>query len=243
MKIALAAMATAVAALVVVLTNAAREAHLSERFSAGRVAASASGSPRPAPDPVPIPVQGNTPSQQQAATPLPGSEPVSSDALDAGAAAPATAVLSVSSDAPDAGAADAATALPSRSSGEQVAALRQLVTQAQQESEQLGHIDYDLLALRQQAAYEAWRRQEEAQQMAAQHAATLEALGTLRQAEALLAFGNSDGVDEQLARAEWALSGRTLLDVEAAREALSRSDLYPARQYLAAALAERRVPR
>jgi hypothetical protein len=242
MKIALAAMATAVAALVVVLTNAAREAHLSERFSAGRVAASASGSPRPAPDPVPIPVQGNTPSQQQAATPLPGSEPVSSDALDAGAAAPATAVLSVNSDAADAGAAAPATALPSRSD-EQVAALRQLVTQAQQESEQLGHIDYDLLALRQQAAYEAWRRQEEAQQMAAQHAATLEALGTLRQAEALLAFGNSDGVDEQLARAEWALSGRTLLDVEAAREALSRSDLYPARQYLAAALAERRVPR
>jgi hypothetical protein len=242
MKIALAAMATAVAALVLVLTNAAREAHLSERFSAGRVAASASGSPRPTPDPVSIPVQRNTPSQQQAATPLPRSEPVSSDALDAGAAAPATAVLSVNSDAADAGAAAPATALPSRSD-EQVAALRQLVTQAQQESEQLGHIDYDLLALRQQAAYEAWRRQEEAQQMAAQHAATLEALGTLRQAEALLAFGNSDGVDEQLARAEWALSGRTLLDVEAAREALSRSDLYPARQYLAAALAERRVPR
>jgi hypothetical protein len=75
----------------------------------------------------------------------------------------------------------------------------------------------------------------------AQHAATLEALDALRQAEALLAGGNSDGVDDQLSRAEAALSGRTRLDVEAAREALARSDLYPARQYLAAALAERRA--
>jgi hypothetical protein len=39
------------------------------------------------------------------------------------------------------------------------------------------------------------------------------------------------------------LSGRTRIDVEAAREALARSDLYPARQYLEAALAERRVLR
>jgi hypothetical protein len=50
-------------------------------------------------------------------------------------------------------------------------------------------------------------------------------------------------VDDELSRAEEALSGRTRLDVEAAREALARSDLYPAREYLAAALAERRVPR
>jgi hypothetical protein len=50
-------------------------------------------------------------------------------------------------------------------------------------------------------------------------------------------------VDDELSRAEEALSGRTRLDVEAAREALARSDLYPAREYLAAALAERRVRR
>jgi hypothetical protein len=59
----------------------------------------------------------------------------------------------------------------------------------------------------------------------------------------MLAYGDSDGADEQLARAEAVLSGRTLLDVEATREALSRSDLLPARQFIAAALAERRTPR
>jgi hypothetical protein len=75
---------------------------------------------------------------------------------------------------------------------------------------------------------------------AAQHAETLEALDTLRQAAALLATGDSDGVDEELLGAEAALSGRTRLDVEAAREALARSDLFAARQYLASALAERR---
>jgi hypothetical protein len=74
-----------------------------------------------------------------------------------------------------------------------------------------------------------------------QHAATIDALGTLRQAEAQLAVGNWEGVDEELVGAEEALSGRTLLDVEAAREALSREDLLPARQYLATALAETRV--
>ncbi len=78
---------------------------------------------------------------------------------------------------------------------------------------------------------------------AAQHAATLEALDTLRQAEASLATGDWEGVDDELVRAEAALSGRTRLDVEAAREALARSDLLPAREYLAAALAENRVRR
>lgn len=78
---------------------------------------------------------------------------------------------------------------------------------------------------------------------AAQHAATLQALDVLRQAEASLAAGDSDGVDDELARAEEALSGRTRRDVDAAREALARSDLYPARWYLAAALAENRVRR
>jgi hypothetical protein len=59
----------------------------------------------------------------------------------------------------------------------------------------------------------------------------------------MLESGNSDGVDDELRRAEAALSGRTRLDVEAAREALAREDLLPARQFLAAALAERRVLR
>jgi hypothetical protein len=107
----------------------------------------------------------------------------------------------------------------------------------------LGQIDDHIVELWQQAADEESRRQGEAEQEAERHAATLEALGTLRQAETQLATGNSDGVDDELSRAEEALSGRTRLDVEAAREALARSDLYPAREYLAAALAERRVPR
>jgi hypothetical protein len=84
----------------------------------------------------------------------------------------------------------------------------------------------------------ASRRRTEA---AARHAATIESLDVLRWAEASLATGDSDGVDEQLVRAERALSGRTLLDVEAAREALAREDLLPARQFLAAALAENRL--
>ncbi len=79
-----------------------------------------------------------------------------------------------------------------------------------------------------------------ASSMTAQHAATVHALGILRQAEALLATGDSDGVDDELGRAEAALSGRTRIDVDAAREALERSDLFAARQYLAAALVERR---
>src|SRR6267378_659375 len=82
-----------------------------------------------------------------------------------------------------------------------------------------------------------------AEQGAAQHAATLEALDILRNAEWMLATGNSDGVDDQLANAQAALSGRTRLDVEAARGALANEDLFLARQYLAAALAERRFPR
>jgi hypothetical protein len=126
---------------------------------------------------------------------------------------------------------------------QRVGAVQQLVGQSQQENQQLGQIDAQLMAAQQQAADEAWRRQAVVDQAAAQHAVTLEALETLRRSKALLATGDSDGVDEELVRAEVALSGRTLLDVEAAREALARSDLYPARQYLEAALSERRVPR
>ena len=112
-----------------------------------------------------------------------------------------------------------------------------------QESEQLAQIDARLAAALQEAADEARRRQAVAENLVAQHTATLDALDTLRRSEALLASGDSDGVDDELARAEAALSGRTRLDVEAAREALARSDLYPARQNLEAALAEKRVPR
>jgi hypothetical protein len=130
-----------------------------------------------------------------------------------------------------------------QSRADQVAALQQMVDESRQANEQLWQIDEQLAAMRQQAAEEAAQRQADAEQEAAQHAATLEALGSLRQAEEQLQEGNSDGVDEGLSRAESALSGRTLLDVEAAREALSRSDLFPARQYLAAALAERRAQR
>lgn len=101
---------------------------------------------------------------------------------------------------------------------------------------------YDQFAeLRRQLAAEESRRRYERAEEAAQHAATLEALDTLRRAEASLATGDSDGVDDELLRAEAALSGRTRLDVEAAREALGRSDLAPARGFLAAALAENRV--
>jgi hypothetical protein len=105
------------------------------------------------------------------------------------------------------------------------------------ESEQLGQIDDHLAVL------QAARRQWEAEQEAARHEATLEALATVRHADGQLATGNWEGVDDELSLAEEALSGRTRLDVEAAREALARSDLLPAREYLAAALSERRVPR
>jgi hypothetical protein len=119
----------------------------------------------------------------------------------------------------------------------------EVFAQSRQESEQLKEISEQLAALRQQGADQEARRQGEAQMEAARHAATLEALGTVRRAAALLEAGNSDGVDDELGRAEAALSGRTRLYVESAREALARSDLFPARQYLAAALAEKRSPR
>jgi hypothetical protein len=116
-----------------------------------------------------------------------------------------------------------------------------LVLQSEQENEQLGRIGNQLTALRLQAYEEEWRRQAVWEEEAAQQAATLQALETLRYAERMLATGNADGLDDELANAEAVLSGRTRLDVEAAREALANEDLYPARQYLAAALAERRV--
>jgi hypothetical protein len=224
MKIGLAAIVISLtAALVVVLTSASRESLISVHSPVGAVAASPSGSPQLEPGALPGPLEDTAYSQPQGGAPSPRSEPVSSEAPYAPAAAdPVPAV---------------------QPADEQVAALDQLIEQSRQENEQLGQIHHQIAALRQQSADQESQRQDEAEQAAAQHAATLEALNTLRQAEALLETGNSDGVDDALVRAEAALSGRTLLDVEMAREALSRSDLLPARQYLAAALAERRVPR
>jgi hypothetical protein len=126
---------------------------------------------------------------------------------------------------------------------DRAAALQELVAQSRLATEQLGQIDDRLAALRRQAADDESRRQGAADQEAARHAAALDALGTLRQAEAQLATGDSDGVDEELGYAQAALSGRTRLDVEAARAALARFDFLPARQYLEAALAERRASR
>jgi hypothetical protein len=174
----------------------------------------------------PVPVERTASPQPQGGTRTPRLEPVSDNPADAGAPAPATSATDVQLAALKA----------------QVAALEQLVEQSRLVSDQLGQINAQLQAQRQQVADAEAAQQDAAEQEAAQQAATLEALGTLRQAQVLLAFGNSDGVDEQLRRAEAALSGKTLLNVEAAREALSREDLYPARYYLAAALAENRLP-
>jgi hypothetical protein len=125
-------------------------------------------------------------------------------------------------------------------SAAQLAALQLLVEQSREETERLAHIDEQLASAQRRSADQQWGREVEAEQGAAQHAATLDALDILRQAEALLAIGNADGVDDELGHAEAALVGRTRIDVDAAREALGRSDLYAARVYLAAALAERR---
>jgi len=216
MKIALAATVAALMAIVVVLTSASREQDLRGDSTAGPAPTSSGSSLGPAPSAFPAPLPDHQSPQPPGGTPLPRSEPVSQDAPKA-AAPPAANML-----------------LPS---GDQLAALQQLVTHSRQENERLAHID-DQLASARQAADEESRRETEAD--AAQHAATVQALGILRQAEALLATGDSDGVDDELGRAEAALSGRTRIDVDAAREALERSDLFAARQYLAAALAERR---
>ena len=220
MKITLAATVIALTVLGVVLARTSPGPSLSGQSGAGHVDALPSGGLRAASDAPAAPPEGNTPSQPQGGTRLPPSGPGSSDVPD-----DAT---------PSAGA-----VLPPPDS--QVAPLQQLVLQSEQENEQLGRIDNQLTALRLQAYEEEWRRQAVWEQEAAQQAATLQALETLRYAERMLATGNADGVDDELANAEAALSGRTRLDVEAAREALANEDLYPARQYLAAALAERRI--
>jgi hypothetical protein len=99
-----------------------------------------------------------------------------------------------------------------------------------------------LEALVEQEADRETQRAAEAAEEAARRDAALGALAGLRSADARLATGETDGVDEELGNAEEALSGRTRVDLEAARAALGQSDLYQAREYIEAALAERRRP-
>jgi hypothetical protein len=145
--------------------------------------------------------------------------------------------------APPAQGAQAAQAFPPQPLDDQLTYLRQMVTQLKEENAQLGVLDLQVGALRQQVAEQEWEAQAEAADQSAQHAATLEALDMLRDAEARLQIGDWEGVDDELAAAETALYGRTRLEVDAAREALAREDLYPARQHIAAALAQRRLQR
>jgi hypothetical protein len=196
--------------------------------------------------------------QSQGAVPLPQSELGSSGASGAPAPAPVSPVLprdndspdaapiaaelpmSDDSDASDAAAPPGATVLPPN---DRVAALEQLVAQSRQENEQLAQIGDHIAAQRQQMADDELRRRTDAESRAATHAATVVALDSLRQVVAQITTGNSDGVDEKLAGAETALSGRTRLDVDAAREALARGDLFETGLEVTAALGERRALR
>ena len=226
MKIALSATVTALTAVVVYLAYLACASPgplPSQDVRAGPVAAAPGSGLRPSPIALPRPLPRNEPSPPRGAMRMPGSELVSYDVPDAKAPVPAL--------------------QPPPDDQAQVAELQRLVAQSMQQAETLGHIDEDLAAQRQQAADEEARRQAVAEREATQQVVTLQALGTLRQAQVLLATGNSDGLDDELARAEATLSGRTQLDVDAAREALARSDLFQTRQYLAAALAESRALR
>jgi hypothetical protein len=261
------ALVTALMVVLVRLMGASREAHASEDFHARSLAASPCDLPQPPPDAMLCPPEKSTElSHSQDGTRVPSGKPVSDDALetpaspapapapDQDAPAASTAGAQVAPLRPDNSAPDTAAPLepvvqaPSGdavqpTSGDQVAALQQLVAQSRQENEQLAQIDNQLTAQEQQMARAESRRQSEALQNAAQHSATLASLGTLRLAEAVLASGSSDGVDDELSTAESALSGRTRLDVDAAREALARGDLYQAGLYLVAALGQRRALR
>jgi hypothetical protein len=223
-KIALAATVTALTAMVVYLACAPLGPIVSQEVRAGSVPAAADTGFRPGPDALPAPLPSDETLPPEGGTRMPDSEPSSYDVPDAKTPPPAV--------------------QPPPADQAQVPELQQLVAESMQQTEALEEIDEQLAAQRQQAASdEEARRQALAEREATQQAATLQALGTLRQAQVLLATGNSDGVDEELAGAEAALSGRTQLDVDAAREALGRSDLFQAREYLVAALEERRALR
>jgi len=227
-------LAGTVAALAValVLVSASREQDVSGHSSA--VPAASSRSPEPSPSALPGPPEDRRSPQPQGGTSLPRSETASDE--------PSKAEPVPTKDTPP-----APQAVPTKDTppppDARLAALQELVAQSRQENERLGRIDEQLALARQQSADQELRREDEAELEAAQHAATVQSLEILRQAEAVLATGDSDGLDGELGRAEAALSGRTRIDVDAAREALERSDLYAARMYLAAALAERRALR
>jgi hypothetical protein len=243
MRSVLAGTVAALTSVVVALATASRDQDQSGHSSAGPATASSSSSPGPAPSVSPAtPEERRSP---QRAAPLPRSEPASSsDAGNAPAAVPTAGNTSPSGNAPPSGdtppSGNPAPSGNTQRSDEQLAALQELVAQSRLQNEQLWYIDEQLASVRRQAADAEFRRVAEKEQEAAQHAATLQALDVLRRAEALLAVGDYEGVEAELGRAEAALPGRTRVDVDAAREALGRSDLYAARVYLAAALAERR---
>jgi hypothetical protein len=234
-----AALLPAVTAILLVLMSPSRKPDASGHFRTEPVAVSRTRRVLPSPDAVIGPLKGNAPAPPHGSVSSLG---VSRDEAPAAAEPPVLAVPPPPDEgAPDAGVAPAAAV--QSSSDDEVAALQQLVAQSRQETEQLRLIDDQLTAQRQRAADDDARRLGEAEQQAAQRAARLAALGTLRQAEAQLASGNSDGVDDELSSVEAVLSGRTQLDLQAAREALARGDLFQAGQYLAAALTERRSRR
>jgi len=136
---------------------------------------------------------------------------------------------------------DAAPAFPPQPPGDQVKYLQQLVNELRQENEQLATLDDQVVEMRRDMADREAKRQADAANQAAQQAAFLQTLDRLRRDEDALSTGDTDGVDEDLAGAEASLWGRALFEVQAAREALAREDLYPARLHIAAALAEGQV--
>ena len=224
MKNAAVGMITLVATALLLVAGASREREAFAQSSAGPIDAPSVGSPQKAPAAQSASIEGSPASPPQAGTALPGSEPTSHG--PAVAAAPSVPPPPTVPPPP----------------GGRAAYLQQLVAEARQQNEQLSEIHDQLAAQQEQAAEAESERQAEVEEQSAEHAATLRALDTLRRAEAMLAFGNSDGVADELANASTALWGRTRLDVDAAREALANEDLFLAREYLAAALAERRRP-
>jgi len=132
---------------------------------------------------------------------------------------------------------DAAPAFPPQPRDDQAAYLQQMVNELRQENQQLRRVDDQVGALRQDMADRQAEREYEAEAVAAHQDAVLELVDRLRQDEEALAAGDTEGVSADLVYAESLLSGSALFEVQAAREALRREDLYPARQHLAAAIA------
>jgi len=134
-------------------------------------------------------------------------------------------------------AADQAPAFPPQPRDDQVTYLKELVDELREENQKLGTVDDQVAALRQDLADQRAERQYEAEEEAAHQDAVLQVLDMLRHDEDTLATGDTDGVAADLAYAEALLTGNALYEVQAARDALSREDLYPAREHLATAIA------